>query len=196
MNKMIDELLQHIPDKCDQMSTTSHKFKKDLWEFCSGDGFRDLKVVELGTNNGQSTNVLSYLFDDVSTVNNNESTFAKEFNSDRDNIKFYNFDLYRHQWQLTEGDIFFIDADHSYSAVCMDIENCIKLKSSIENKIFIFDDYGSNQYVREVKLAVDKYIENGTLEVLGYIGHKPGHAFDETYNRTLSHYEGIICQEI
>ena len=194
---MITELLKTIPDKAEQMSTTSHQFKKHIWEFCSqSEDFRDLLVVELGTNNGQSTKILSYLFDNVLTVNNNESIKAKEFNNDRENITFYNFDLYREPWQFNAGDIFFIDADHSYNAVCMDIENCLKLKSSIEKKIFIFDDYGVNQYEHEVKAAVDKYINNGTIEVVSHIGHSPGYSFDGSHKRTLSNFEGIICQEV
>jgi hypothetical protein len=194
---MIEKLLNTIPDKKNHISTTSHKFKRDVWEFCSqSTEFRDLLVVELGTHNGHSTHILSYLFDNVITVNVNDSIVAKEFNVNRSNITYYQFDLYRTPWQFTNGDVFFIDADHSYEAVCMDIENCLKLKSSLEKKIFIFDDYGVNQYEREVKAAVDKYINNGTLEVVSHIGHIPGYSFDDSHGRTLSHYEGIICQEV
>tara|TARA_R110000868_G_scaffold345426_1_gene606544 strand:+ start:7119 stop:7703 length:585 start_codon:yes stop_codon:yes gene_type:complete len=194
---MIEELLSDIPDKTTHMTTTSHQFKKDVWKFCTqSDEFRSLLVVELGTHNGQTTKILSYLFDNVITVNNNESTVAKEFNKEKDNITFYNFDLYREPWQFNNGDIFFIDADHSYNAVCMDIDNCLKLTSSLEKKIFIFDDYGANQHVGKVKRAVDTYINNGTLEIVSHIGHAPPFSFDGTHGKTLAYYEGIICQEV
>lgn len=192
---IIEKLLATIPDKTEYTATTSHKFKKDIWDFCSNPGFKELKAVELGTSNGHSTHILSYLFDSVTTVNNNESIRAKEFNKDRDNITFLNFDLYRTPWQVYEGDIFFIDADHSYQAVCLDIQHSLKLKSSIEKKVFIFDDYGAEQYKDEVRRAVDEFVSRGKLEVLGYVGHEPGWTVDGTPGRTLTHYEGIICQE-
>ena len=193
---MINELLKTIPDKTEWYATTSHKFKTDLWNF-----FKlipestEFSVVELGTSNGHSTKILSYLFKEVTTVNNNASLKAKEFNSDRNNISFEMFDLYGGNWLITKGDIFFIDADHGFNAVCSDIENCLKLKSSLEKKIFIFDDYGIRQYEQSVMAAVNKYINNGTLEVLAHIGHEPGVSFDGSTERTLTHYEGIICQQ-
>jgi len=196
MNIALNELLKTIPDKHEWLATTSHKFKTDVWNFFTQlDDFKELSAVELGTSNGHSTKLLSYLFKTVATVNNNDSLKAKEFNSNRSNITFYNFDLYNAPWQITHGDVFFIDADHGYSTVCSDIENCLKLKSSIEKKIFIFDDYGSHQYENTVKSAIDKYIADGALEVLGHIGHEPGFSFDGSTERTLTHYEGIICQQ-
>ena len=98
---------------------------------------------------------------------------------------------------IKSGDVFFIDADHSYKGVCSDIINSLKLKSNIlEKKILIFDDYGVSQYEHTVKKAVDEFIDNKTLEILGYIGHSSGYSFDGSNERTLTHYEGIICQEI
>jgi hypothetical protein len=193
---MITELLKTIPDKNEFFATTSHVFKKDVWEFCNQPEFKELTVVELGTSNGFSTNILSYLFDNVITVNNNESKYAKEFNKDRTNITYLQFDLYKEQWQIAKGDVFFIDADHSYDGVMQDVSNALNLKSDLEKKIFIFDDYGVSQYTQTVRLAVDTLVNNGVLEVLGYIGQAPGWSIDGTSERTMLHYEGIICQEI
>ena len=194
---MIDKILENVPDKEEWLATTSHKFKRDVWEFCTDPMFKDMTVVELGTSNGHSTYMLSHIFNKVYTVNNNESAFAKEFNKEQDNITFCNFDLYNGLWQIDKGDVFFIDADHSYGGVYTDIENSLKCKSeTLEKKIFIFDDYGSRQYEHTVKRAVDQFIENGVLEVLGYVGHTPGHTFDGSEERTLTHYEGVICQEV
>ena len=193
---MINELLKTIPDKTEWLATTSHKFKTDLWNF-----FKlipessEFTAVELGTSNGHSTKILSYLFDKVVTVNNNESLRAKEFNNNRKNIRFHTFDLYSESWKITTGDVFFVDANHGYSEVCSDIDNCLKLKSLIEKKIFIFDDYGSRQYESTVRAAVDKYINNGTFEALAHIGQPPGFSFDGSCERTLTHFEGIICQQ-
>jgi hypothetical protein len=194
---MIEGLLKNIPDKEQWLATTSHKFKRDVWDFCQNPMFKEMNVVELGTSNGHSTHMLSYLFNQVHTVNNNASTFAKEFNKERDNITFYNFDLYLSEWQIESGDVFFIDADHSYNGVYDDIVNSLRVKSNIlDKKILIFDDYGLNQYEYTVKRAINEFVDKEVLEVLGYIGHSSGHSFDGSDERTLTDYEGIICQEI
>ena len=194
---MIQDLLKNIPDKEQWLATTSHKFKKDIWDFCQDPMFKEMNVIELGTSNGHSTHILSHLFNQVHTINNNESIYAKKFNEECSNITFYNFDLYNSNWEIKSGDVFFIDADHSYKGVCSDIINSLKLKSNIlEKKILIFDDYGVSQYEHTVKKAVDEFIDNKTLEILGYIGHSSGYSFDGSNERTLTHYEGIICQEI
>ena len=194
---MIENLLENIPDKNQWLATTSHKFKKDIWNFCQDPTFKEMDVIELGTSNGHSTHILSYLFNQVHTVNNNESIYAKKFNKDLNNITYYNFDLYRSEWEIKKGDVFFIDADHSYEGVYYDIINSLKVKPNIlEKKILIFDDYGVNKYENTVKRAVDHFINNKTLELLGYIGHSSGYSFDGSVERTLTNYEGIICQEI
>ena len=101
------------------------------------------------------------------------------------------------EWQIKSGDVFFIDADHSYNGVYDDIVNSLKVKSNIlDKKILIFDDYGIQQYEYTVKKAINDFIDKGVLEVLGYIGQPPGHSFDGSSERTLTDYEGIICQEI
>ena len=194
---MIEELLKNIPDKNQWLATTSHKFKRDIWDFCQDPMFKEMEVIELGTSNGDSTHILSYLFNRVYTINNNESVYAKQFNKDLDNISYYNFNLYESEWLVKKGDVFFIDADHSYEGVYLDIKNSLRLKPNIlEKKILIFDDYGINKYEHTVKRAVNEFINNKTLEVLGYIGHPPGYSFDGSLERTLTDYEGIICQEI
>jgi len=194
---MIEELLKTIPDKKQWLATTSHKFKKDIWNFCQDPMFKEMEVIELGTSNGHSTHILSYLFNKVHTINNNESIYAKQFNKNLNNIIYYNFNLYESKWLVEKGDVFFIDADHSYEGVYFDIKNSLRLKSNIlEKKILIFDDYGISKYEYTVKRAVNEFINNKTLEVLGYIGHPPGYSFDGSFERTLTDYEGIICQEI
>ena len=54
---MIDKLLEEIgEDKHQNMTTTSFKFKRDVWEFFQN--FQDKIAVEFGTHKGQTTKVL------------------------------------------------------------------------------------------------------------------------------------------
>ena len=91
---MIEQLLLDIKeDKHQNMSTTSFKFKRDMWNFFQG--YEDKVAIEFGTHKGQTTRIISFLFKKVYTVNNNDNLSAKELNKDRDNIVYIdNFDLY------------------------------------------------------------------------------------------------------
>ena len=83
--KTIEELLIEVgEDKHQNLSTTSFKFKTDLWNFFKG--FEDKVCVEFGTHKGQTTRILSFLFDRVHTINNNENELAKELNRERNII--------------------------------------------------------------------------------------------------------------
>ena len=61
---MIEKLLKQIKeDKVDNMSTTSFKFKRDVWDFFQG--FQDKIAVEFGTHKGQTTRILSFLLTNI-----------------------------------------------------------------------------------------------------------------------------------
>ncbi len=102
--KTIEEILSEIrEDKKDNLSTTSFKFKTDLWNF-----FRDIphsnamNCVEFGTHKGQTTRLLSFLFKKVYSINlPNHFAEAQQLNKDRDNVQFCPFDLY--QKDLDDG---------------------------------------------------------------------------------------------
>ena len=83
--KTIEEVLKEIgEDKNQNLSTTSFKFKSDVWDFFQG--FEDKIAVEFGTNKGQTSRVLSYLFKKVYTVNINDNAEAIQLNGDKPNI--------------------------------------------------------------------------------------------------------------
>ena len=90
---MIDQLLEEVgEDKTQNMTTTSLKFKRDVWEFFQG--FEDKIAVEFGTHKGQTTKILSHLFKKVYTVNNQDNAEAKRLNKNIQNIEYIsNFDL-------------------------------------------------------------------------------------------------------
>ena len=51
----IDELLKDIPDKFEHSTTTSHKFKRDVFEFFNKPEFKESVCLEIGSNRGHST---------------------------------------------------------------------------------------------------------------------------------------------
>ena len=57
----IESLIESInEDKHTNPTTTSNKFKTDVWDFFKD--FKDKVCVEFGTHKGQTTKILSYCF--------------------------------------------------------------------------------------------------------------------------------------
>lgn len=192
---MIEEILQYIKeDKVDNLSTTSFKFKRDLWDYFQG--YNTKIAVEFGTHKGQTTRILSFLFDKVYTININDNASARETNKDRDNIIYIdNFDLYA-GYQLPiydEISMFLIDAGHDYEHVISDINHAFSLHCA-EDCYIVFDDYGLAQYKNHVHKAVNEAIEIGALVYIKGIGHEEGHNFGGTPPRILQTNEGLITK--
>ena len=201
---MIDQLLEEIgEDKTQNMTTTSLKFKRDVWEFFQG--FEDKTAVEFGTHKGQTTKILSHLFKKVYTVNNQDNAEAKKLNEDIQNIEYIsNFDLYLDrlpEW-TTSGplpindavDVFLIDAGHKYTHVISDINRAVSMECNKECYI-IFDDYGLKCHSEHVKRAVDQAINQNILTKVKGIGHSKGHSFkQEDSQYTLEESEGLITK--
>lgn len=183
----IDELLINIPDKFQHKTTTSHKFKRDLFDFFNEDEFKTKNCVEWGSNLGYTTRILSYLFNNVTGFNLFGINEAVEFNKDRLNVKFYNQDIYRTEIPVNHADVFLVDAEHTYHAVIDDTYRSLDFKSD-GLKYFIYDDYGAYS---EIKKAINDLVENDKIEIVKKIGHKPG----ENFTRELLDYEGLICVE-
>ena len=203
---MIDQLLKEIgEDKTQNMTTTSLKFKRDVWEFFQG--FEEKIAVEFGTHKGQTTKILSHLFKKVYTVNNQDNAEAKRLNEDIQNIEYIsNFDLYLDklpEWTTSKAlpiapgdtvDVFLIDAGHKYYHVISDINRVTSMNCAKECYI-IFDDYGLQRHSPHVKRAVDQAINQNILSRVKGIGHPKGHSFkekDPTY--TLIESEGLITK--
>jgi len=186
---MIEELLKHIPDKTENNTTTSHKFKRELYEFFKE--FSNETVVELGTHRGQTTRILSHIFKKVYTINQSSDGYAEELNKDRTNIEYIVADLYKDNWweKIPTADVFFIDAQHTYDAVLYDIEKCLSIQSPAK-KYIIFDDYGLLEPVRS---AINTALLSGQLIKVKEIGHPAGTRI--TPEHYFSASEGLICME-
>lgn len=214
---MIDQLLEEVgEDKCDNLATTSLKFKKDLWKFFfeyegAGPSWRsdnpkpmggfigDKVAVEFGTHKGQTTRILAHLFGKVYTINQNDNAAAKELNKDLNNIVYIDhFDLYSREVldNVIKEPIFavLIDAGHTYKQLIADINRCFSDFNLEEISYLIFDDYGLEQYKEEVKAAVNQGIQMGAFKIAARIGHECGHNFGGEPPRILSDSEGLICK--
>lgn len=183
----IEELLINIPDKFEHKTTTSHKFKKDIFEFFNKDEFKTKNCVEWGSNLGYTTRILSFLFKNVTGFNIKEVDKAETFNSDRPNVKFYGQDIYNTKIPVDYADVFLVDAQHTYHAVIDDTYRSLNFKSD-GLKYFIYDDYGAYP---EIKNAISDLVSSDKLEIIKKIGHSP----TDSFTRPLSDYEGLICIE-
>ena len=174
MNKY--DILNDIPDKRKQVKTTSLKFKKDLIDFF-GDDYKDKRCVEIGTHKGYTTRVLSELFKEVISCENNIDliNFAKDLNKDKNNIQFLQKDVYTTSWNFKDIDVVFIDCNHEYSYVVRDINNAISLCETNKELLIVFDDYGLQNPWRGVKDAVNDFLEqNPKFNLVKFIGEDKG----------------------
>jgi len=198
--KTIEEVLKEIgEDKNQNLSTTSFKFKSDVWDFFQG--FEDKIAVEFGTNKGQTSRVLSYLFKKVYTVNINDNAEAIQLNGDRANITFIsNFNLYTNQVLPISDKInmVFVDGGHKYDEIIKDINRITSMNCS-EDCYLLFDDYGSTTNTG-IKQVINYAKDMGALEILKFIGHGEGHNFGNAVkggpDRILVDYEGVITKII
>jgi len=193
---MIEKILSDISeDKYQNFSTTSNKFKTDLWKFFFEPHFLPMTAIEFGTHKGQTTRILAHLFKTVYTVNIDAKHLhsAQEFNRDLDNIVYIPFDLYSHDYTVQPVsvpiNVFFIDAGHELYHVESDMARALHMNLADE-VYFVFDDYGM---MPGVKAVIDTYLESGILTVVATIGHEPGHSFGGNPPRVLTASEGLIC---
>lgn len=185
-------ILDGLPDKTEYKNTTSLKFKQDLIEF-----FRDKKLdtcLEIGTNHGHTTFVLSHLFNHVYTIDLHQSNIdkAKAVNTERNNITYITGDAYdiNNYASVPNVDVSFIDCVHTFPAVIKDLETSIS-KCGPDGMYFIFDDYA-----HPTSTGVYKAIEHAVTEGLtreAYIGEDKGYTFSKQVTPTiLLRREGII----
>lgn len=184
----IEEILTNIPDKFQHKTTTSHKFKRELFEFFDKEEFKNKTCLEIGSNIGYTTRVLSYLFKEVIGFNLENVEMAQKFNSDRPNVRFYAQDVYNTILPLDYGDVFLVDAEHTYDAVITDTLRSLTFKSD-GKKYFVYDDYGA---FPEIKKAISDLIDHDKIKIVKHLGHEPG----SNFTRPLFDYEGLICIEL
>ena len=186
------DILNNLPDKTEYKNTTSRKFKSDLISF-----FKDKNLsvcLEIGTNHGHTTHVLSHLFEHVYTIDLHQSNIdiARKVNSDRSNINYITGDAYiaSNYKNVPIIDVAFIDCMHTFEGVFTDIQTA--LSKCGENGIYlIFDDY-AHPTSTGVYEAIEHAIDEGLKREI-YIGQEKGFTFSQEVNpTTLIREEGII----
>ena len=188
------KILNDIPDKREQVKTTSLEFKKDLINFFGGE-YKDKVCLEIGTHQGYTTRILSDLFKKVITceIDTDLLNFGKNLNKDKNNIEFLQKDVYNTSWDFEDIDVIFIDCNHEYSYVMADIKNAISLCKVNKELLIIFDDYGLENPWKGVKEAVDEFLEKESrFSLVKFIGESKGSDCNPRAN--LRDEEGIICK--
>tara|TARA_B100000959_G_C14918215_1_gene598325 strand:- start:481 stop:1074 length:594 start_codon:yes stop_codon:yes gene_type:complete len=194
--RTVEQILSQIPDKREDKDTTSHEFKKDLYDFFREDKWRERSIIEVSCNKGYSSYLLSHLFKQVYAVDfvQKALNWAGKFNQSRGrkNIQFIQCDIYKSPYwaKLPKADVVFLDADHRYKNVVYDIRNAW---TNILDKggYIIIDDYGLP--ASGVKRAVDDLLkENTRLTKVKYIGEPKGS--DCRSGRKLIDWEGLILK--
>lgn len=192
-----DLIFKDVPDKRQYPNTTSRQFKLDILEFAKDNG-KDYTVLEVGTNHGHTTRILSFAFKNVITLDLHNSNLdrAKKLNKDRDNITYIKKDVYlEHWWDLTlpPFQVVFIDCGHQYHQVISDTHNS-QIHCGGDELYYIYDDYGNPR--QQVKKAVDDLLQNSpALQPLSGIGEDKGaQLFPDNKDLKLIDTEGIICQ--
>jgi hypothetical protein len=187
-------IFQNIPDKREYKNTTSLKFKEDLLDVL-GEMGQEYTCLEVGTNHGHTTRILSFIFKHVITLDWHEEPnlrMAKELCHDRENITYIEKDVYATPWDdlnLPKYEVSFIDCGHEYEHVIADIQNCIKFGAP--DQYIIFDDYGHP--TTGVKKAItDICNENENFNIIEYIGEPIGS--DCRPGLLLTDWEGVICK--
>ena len=72
----MNDILKGIPDKRQDKNTTSLKFKQDMIEFL-GDDYKDKICLEIGAHRGYTTRILSFLFKEVISCENNDEGYPE-----------------------------------------------------------------------------------------------------------------------
>ena len=186
-----------IPDKKEVFATTSHRFKIDLYDF-----FKELNdkiLVEFGTSRGYTSGFCSKFFKAVHTINSNTNDDSLHYLKQFENVTPYVIGIGRgNNWrrrlgELPKGDVYIIDAEHTYTAVKRDT----RVVKEIANKsaFIVYDDHGTYP---DIKKAVDDMIAGDEIRLVKYIGEEEGWKYGEGggagYKRTLTDREGVICQ--
>ena len=167
--------MENIPDKSYYFNTTSLKFKKDLVDF-----FKDKKlnnVLEIGTNEGHTTNILSKISKKVYTIELEDRFIqkARHNNLGSDNIVFIKGDAYDEKIYNENNlpnffDLVFIDCVHEYTNILYDTNRALNYLDPKKGIYLAYDDYG-NDGIRsnEEKILSQPVVYTAVQDIIKYM---------------------------
>ena len=164
-------LLNSVRHKDTFKNATSKKFKSDLIDFFRDDKYKDMKMVELGCCQGDTTKVFSSLFKEVYAYDWSEENIKEVRNKCGDNVYSEVMDVTKDEWKFPKADVVFVDASHDYPQVAIDIQ---KTLDYFDNPILILDDYG-NPNNKNVRKSIDDKIKEGKVKIIRKIGEGIGY---------------------
>tara|TARA_Y100001938_G_C8001266_1_gene384847 strand:- start:103 stop:1026 length:924 start_codon:yes stop_codon:yes gene_type:complete len=164
-------LLNSVRHKDTFKNATSKKFKSDLIDFFRDDKYKDMKMVELGCCQGDTTKVFSSLFKEVYAYDWSEENIQEVRNKCGDNVYSEVMDVTKDEWKFPKADVVFVDASHDYPQVAIDIQ---KTLDYFDNPILILDDYG-NPNNKNVRKSIDDKIKEGKVKIIRKIGEGIGY---------------------
>ena len=176
-----------IESKDVNKNATTLKFKKDIYNTFNKPHFKNMTLLELGCNHGNTTRVYAECFGKVIAVDMFEDNIKKTKSKCQDvnNVQFITADVYDNKFKLPEADVVHIDAGHTYQQVAYDIDRCI---DQLDNPIFILDDYGNPK--QEIKKVINDKVKQYQLKIDKFIGEKDG--FVCTHGLAFNDREGVI----
>jgi len=196
----IEDILSIIPDKQFRWkATTSLKWKRDMFLF-----FKDKNIVnalEIGTNQGWTSYLLSYFCNKVYTIENSEHNYsiAQQHCSSRSNINFILGNAYEDESYTTVPNsinLCVIDCIHTYDKVSKDINRSLEHRDVSSPFYLVFDDY-SHPQSPGVRKAVDEFIsKSSNVKSTHEVGHNKGHKVnrDNGTSFILNGPEGLILE--
>ena len=185
-NQIIEKY--NLPDKPLHKSTTSLKFKQDVYNYFYPMS-RNMNIAEFGSWCGFFTQVFSEMFKKVYSIDYVRKDCFLEQTKGLYNVEYIIQDLYgRNNDKMNlDVNVIMIDAVHTCRAVMSDVRLA---KHYLKNKkgYLIFDDYGAFE---EVKAAVDQLRREEVIILREVVGHPMGYSYKEGHQ--LKDWEGVIA---
>jgi len=181
-------IINKVQNKNKDKSTTSSKFKEDIYRTFREQKYKNMTLLELGCHQGNTTRIYAECFGKVIAVERDESNLmkAKEMCKDVNNVEFICADVYDRDFKLPKADAVHIDAGHTYEQVIYDIDRCIE---TMGNPIIIMDDYGHEG--KTVRNAINDKMTEGKLQLFTHIGEDRGYVASN--DKVFIGREGLIC---
>jgi protein-L-isoaspartate O-methyltransferase len=183
-----EKLLDSVQHKDQYKNTTSRAFKQDILRYFRGKNLSS--CLELGGSQGNTTKIYGHVFKNVMSVElipeNVEK--SKKLCEGLHHIDIQVGDVYDSgsNYDFTKYDTIVIDAGHDWNQINYDLK---RVYDSGTNAFIILDDYG-NSKLTTIRKAFDRYVQEGKVEILDFLGEQPG--YTTVTGMVLTDREGVV----